>query len=168
MNRLNSLMLAGAATLMLTASAFKKDNQTVQPDSNSATLAFVGKSLVMTSFQVSPAIDLDADGKLDSDLTVFLRDCDKDNSITFEKEGVMSGSNGNLSCSDHEVASPIAKSSHWTYDPSTKTIRIVKDNDATDVSEWKVLEASANSLKVEISVAEPTRSYKTITSWKSV
>ncbi|MBD2753644.1 hypothetical protein [Spirosoma validum] len=166
MNRFNTLLLVAAATLLL-ASAYNKANVPVKAEASNNTPAFIGKNLTMTSFQVNPAIDLDADGKLDTDLTIFLRDCDKDNTVTFEKGGVMSGSNGPLSCSANEVA-PSIKPSHWTYDPSTKTIRIVKDNDATDVSEWKVLEASGNSLKVEISVTEPTQSYKTITTWKSV
>ncbi|UFH54296.1 hypothetical protein [Spirosoma sp. KNUC1025] len=166
MNRLNSLLLAATATLMLTTSSCKKDSETVQPGGSEP--AFVGKAMMMTSFQVNPAIDLDADGKLDTDLTIFLRDCDKDNTITFEKNGVMSGSNGQLSCSSDEADPSAAKPSHWTYNESTKTIRIVKDNDPTDVSEWKVVDASASGLKVEVSVNEPTRSYKTIMVWKPV
>lgn len=168
MNRLDFLIMAVAATFMLTAAAFKKDNQTVQTDSHKAPLAFVGKNLVLSSFQVNPAIDLDADGKLDNDLTVFLRDCEKDNTITFEKSGVLSDSNGQLSCSANATDTFITKPGHWTYDELTKTIRIVKGSEATHVSDWKVLDASGSGLTLERSVTEPTRSYKTVMILKAV
>lgn len=169
MNRLTTLILATTATLMLTTSACKKETETVQPTNGmDGTPAFVGKNLMMTSFEVSPAIDLDGDGKVDSDLLVFLRPCDRDNTILFEKNGKMSGSNGNLSCDNTETDPSTVKPSTWSYDAQTKTIRITTNNDPTDVSEWKVVEASANSLKVEVSVVEKQGSHKTIMTWKSV
>ncbi|MVM33552.1 hypothetical protein GO755_26175 [Spirosoma sp. HMF4905] len=167
MNRFTTSILAVMATLTLTISSCKKDNGAVQPTTDNS-LAFVGKNLMMTSFQVNPAIDLDGDGKLDSDLTVFLRACDKDNTIIFEKNGTMSGSNGQLSCSDDESDPSTVKPSHWTYNEQTKTIHIVEDGDPTDVSDWKVVEASASGLKVELSVTEPTKSYTTIMTWKAL
>ncbi|QDK80316.1 hypothetical protein EXU85_17585 [Spirosoma sp. KCTC 42546] len=168
MNRFPTFMLAVMATLVLATSSCKKGDDGVQPADNTATPAFVGKNLVMTSFQVNPAIDLDGDGKLDTDLMVFLRACDKDNTLVFEKNGTLSGSNGQLSCSDNEADPSAVKPSHWTYNEQTKTIRIVKDSDATDVSEWKVLEASATGLKAEVSIADPSQTSKTLMTWKAL
>lgn len=169
MNRFPTFMLAAMAALVLTTSSCKKGDDGVQPTDNTATPAFVGKNLVMTSFQVNPAIDLDGDGKLDTDLMVFLRACDKDNTLIFEKNGTLSGSNGQLSCADDEAADPSAvKPSHWTYNEQTKIIRIVKDSDATDISEWKVLEASTTGLKAEVSVPDQNQSSKTTMTWKAL
>lgn len=168
MNRFTTLMLAVAAAVTLTTSSCKKGDEAVQPTPVDNTPAFVGKNLVMTSFQLNPAIDMDGDGKVDSDLMVFLRDCDKDNTIVFEKNGKLSGGNGQLSCSDDDADPSAVKPSHWTYNAQTKTIQIVKDDDPSDASEWKVVDASASGLKVEISVDEPTRSYKTIMTWKAI
>ncbi|MVM41966.1 hypothetical protein GO730_37080 [Spirosoma sp. HMF3257] len=168
MKRFTTCLLAAIATLSLVTSSCKKGDDGVQPANNSSTPAFVGKNLIMTSFQVDPAIDLDGDGKLDTDLTVFLRACDKDNTIVFEKNGTLSGSNGQLSCSDDESDPSAIKPSHWTYNEQTKIIHITKDSDATDMSDWKVMEASANGLKVELSVNEPGQSYKTIMTWKAL
>ncbi|GAB3955999.1 hypothetical protein GCM10028805_44530 [Spirosoma harenae] len=167
MKRFTTLLLAAVATISLTTSC-KKDSVegTVQPQNQ--TLPFVGKSFVMASFQVDPAIDFDGDGKLDTDLTTFLRACDRDNTIIFASNGSLSGSNGQLSCSTDQADPSAFKPSHWTYNESTKTIRIVKDNDATDVAEWKILESTASSLKVDVDVNDPTRDYKTIITWKAL
>jgi hypothetical protein len=67
MNRFTTLMLAVTAAITLTTSSCKKGDEVVQPTDN--TPAFVGKNLVMTSFQINPAIDLDGDGKVDTDRT---------------------------------------------------------------------------------------------------
>lgn len=168
MKRLPTFLLAAMATLMLATSSCKKGDDGVQPVDNTVTPAFVGKNLVMTSFQVNPAIDLDGDGKLDTDLMVFLRACDKDNTLIFEKNGTLSGSNGQLSCSDDDADPSAVKPSHWTYNEQTKIIRIVKDDDATDVSEWKVLEASASGLKAEVSIPGSNQTSKTIMTWKAL
>lgn len=166
MNALTKNTLAVVAMLLLAVTACKKGDEAVEPADTSP--AFVGKNLMMTSFSVNPAIDLDGDGKLDSDLLVFLRPCDRDNTIKFEKNGILTGGNGQLSCDADETDPSTAKASHWTYNAQTKTIRIISDTDATDVSEWKIVNASATDLTVEIAVSEPTRSYKTVMTWKAV
>ncbi|SFD88349.1 hypothetical protein [Spirosoma endophyticum] len=168
MNRVTTPLLTAVAAFVLTLSSCKKESDSVQPMATDNNLIFVGKNLRMTSFEVNPAIDLDGDGKLDTDLTVFLRDCEKDNNLVFEKNGQLSGSNGPLACSDNETDPSVAQPSHWTYNEQTKTIHIVKDNDATDVSDWRVLDASASGLKVEISVTEPSNPYKTIMTLRAI
>jgi len=172
MKRFTSFVLALTAALMVITSACKKDNETmVQPDgttTGSGTPVFVGKNLIMSSFQTDPIIDMDGDGKLDPDLLVFMRPCDKDNTLMFEKSGKLSGSNGQLSCSGDETDPSVVKPSTWTYDEKTKMLRIINSADPTDVSEWKVIEASASMLKVEVSVKEDGDAHKAIMTWKVV
>lgn len=172
MKRYITFMLALTATLALTLSACKKENDaSVQPDGTTTganSLPFVGKNLQLTSFEINPPIDLDGDGKLDPDLMVFMRPCDKDNTIVFEKGGKMSGSNGQLSCSNDETDPSTAKPGTWTYNEQTKILRIVDGTDTTDVSEWKVVDASASTLKVEVSVKEDGDAYKAIMTWKAI
>jgi hypothetical protein len=168
MNRFTTLMLALTATITLTTTACKKGDDSTQPTPVDNTPAFVGKNLMMTSFQINPAIDLNGDGTLDNDLMIFLEDCDKDNTIIFEKNGKLSGSNGALVCTNGDDDPSAVEPSHWTYNAQTKTLKIIKDSDATDVSEWKVVEASASGLKVEIGVEEAAQSYKTIMTWKAI
>ncbi|QHV97480.1 hypothetical protein [Spirosoma endbachense] len=172
MKRFNTFILAIAAVLVVSLSGCKKENDTVvQPDgttTGTGSLAFVGKNLMMTSFQISPAIDMDGDGKIDPDLMVFMRPCDKDNTVVFEKGGKLSGSNGQLSCANDQADPSVVKPSTWSYNEQTKIIRIINGTDATDVSEWKVIEASSTTLKVEVSVKEDGDSHKAIMSWKAV
>ncbi|GAB4025781.1 hypothetical protein [Spirosoma gilvum] len=161
MKAFNTFFMAAAATFILTAASYKLP-------SNSKSLAFVGKNLSMASFQVSPAIDLDGDGKVDTDLMAFLRPCDKDNTLTFEENGKVSGNTGTLSCSSEESLPVVAKPSHWTYNEKTATIRIVSDKDASAVSEWKVLDASAAGLKIEKTATEYGKQSTTTVTLKSV
>ncbi|MBN8824361.1 MULTISPECIES: hypothetical protein [unclassified Spirosoma] len=160
MKAFNIFFLAAAATFILTAASYKLP-------SHSKSLAFVGKNLSMTSFQVSPAIDLDGDGDVDNDLMSFLRPCDKDNTLTFESTGKVSGHTGTLTCSSNESLPVVAKPSHWTYNEKTATLRIVNDKDTSAVSEWKVLEASAAGLKIEKTATEYNQKSTTTVTLKS-
>lgn len=161
MKAFNTFFLAAVATFILTAASYKLP-------SNSKSLAFTGKNLSMTAFQVSPAIDLDGDGKVDTDLMAFLRPCDKDNTLTFEENGKLTGNTGALSCSSDESLPIVSRPSHWTYNEKTATIRIVSDKDAHLVSEWKVLEASAAGVKIEKTATEHNQTSTTTVTLKSV
>ncbi len=170
MNRFRLPALALLALFLLITSACKKETESIQPDKPDTTPPFVGKSLVLISFQISPAVDVDGDGKVDSDLLVFLRPCERDNTIIFEKNGTMSGGNGKLSCTDGQADPSSVSASTWSYTEQTKTLRITSSADATDVSDWKVLEASSTGLKVEVqdddnSNGQPS---KAIMTWKAL
>jgi hypothetical protein len=130
--------------LLSVAVSCKKDEATKPEEPKpETTLAFVGKSFQMTSFVLTPAIDIDGDGKVDSDLMKYLPACNLDDIIIFEKDGRMSGNGGTNHCPDENPPSNVAK---WSYNTTTKMLKM---EDGTDITEWKVLEMSSKKLAVE-------------------
>ncbi|RIV20664.1 hypothetical protein DYU11_21760 [Fibrisoma montanum] len=173
MNRTSTLSLWSILLgLLLFAAACDKpkdgvEPQTGQPGNGTSVPSFVGKKWQMTAFTLDPAIDLDGDGKLDSDLTRFLRACDLDNTVTFERGGKMTGDAGRLRCDDSTDPSPV-KPSTWSYDDQSKKLRIIDGQNPTDVSEWTVVESSSSTLKVKVSITEDGQAHAAFMTWKSV
>lgn len=100
MKRVSLLPIASALLgLVLFATSCKKETD-VQPGNGNPDPAFVGVRWQMASFVLDPPIDLDGDGKPDSDLMAYLRPCDLDNTLVFERSGKVSGDNGKLRCDD--------------------------------------------------------------------
>ncbi len=170
MNRLTTPTLWSAllGLLLLTASCDKKNNE-VTPGSTSTdglVASFVGVRWQMSEFTLDQPIDLNGDGKPDSDLTVFLEPCDLDNTIVFERNGTMTGDNGKLKC-DTDNDPTTHKPSSWTYDNTAKILRIVNGED-NSVSQWNVIEASAKFLKVKVAITEDGQPLGATMTWKSV
>jgi hypothetical protein len=166
MNRFRLFVPALVAILAVTLSAFTKETTPIKPGKSA--FAYAAKSLVMTSFQMEPAIDLDGDGKIDQDLMAFLRPCERDNAIIFEKNGKISSNNGQLSCTEGQADASTINAGSWSYDDATKTIRIVKGTNKADVLEWKVVEATPEGMKVEVPKTEGGKSYRAIITWKAL
>lgn len=164
MKRMNAFLLAIMAISLLTFSGCTEKNKDILPGDGSP--AFVGKRLILSAFTMEPAVDLDGDGKPDPDLLRFLDDCEKDNILIFEKGGKLSGENGLLRC-DGDVVDE-GNAGTWTYDESAKILRIVAADDKTDISEWKILEASSKVLKAQVEVEEDGFTLKAIMTWKAV
>jgi hypothetical protein len=164
MKRMNAFLLAIVAISLLTFSGCTEKDKEVTP--GGGTPDFVGKRLILSAFTMEPAVDLDGDGKPDPDLLRFLEDCEKDNIIIFEKGGKLSGENGLLRCDGDGPSQGDAGT--WTYDETSKILRIVAADDKTDISEWKVLEASSKVLKVQVEVTEDGFTLKAIMTWKAV
>lgn len=153
--------------LTLFVSSCKHDQDTVQPGTDSGLVAsFVGVRWQMASFEITPAQDIDGDGRPDSDLMKLLRPCDLDNTITFERSGKVAGDNGQLKCDDDDNPAT-QKPDTWTYDNATRVLRIVDGEDGS-VSELPVLEASARYLKIKQTITEEGRSYAAILTMKAV
>lgn len=164
MKRINAFMMAIAAVIVLTVSGCKKNDIEAEPAGSN--LPFMGKRLMLSSFVMDPPMDFDGDGKPDADLMFLLRDCDKDNIIIFAKGGQLDGENGAKRCDDDGPDEGSA--GLWTYDEQTKILRIVDADDKTDISEWKVVEASSKMLKVEVEDVEDGVKVKAIMTWKTV
>lgn len=135
--------------LLLTASCTDKDKNVITPEEGSS-LACVGKNLRLTGLAFNPAMDIDGDGKVDTDLLKYLPACSRDNTINFEKSGKLSGSEGASVCPRDDENPVSVEPSTWTYNAQTRIVRIVVNGDATDVSEWKVIDVSANLIKAAI------------------
>ncbi|WP_266363695.1 hypothetical protein [Tellurirhabdus rosea] len=163
-----SLSAALLGLVLMTASCKKETD--ITPDGEQPggdkTPAFVGKNLRLDSFIMEPAVDFDGDGKVDPDLTAFMRPCDLDNTVRFEKTGKLSGSNGAQKCDDD--TDPNANPGSWSYNESTKILTIKDGEDPTDISEWKVVEATSKGLKAEVEVSEDGTSFKAVMSWKAI
>lgn len=148
------------------ATSCKHDNDPVVPEPNppgSIAPTFEGVRWQLSNMVLDPAVDIDGDGRVDSDITnLFLRPCDLDNTLVFERGGNVSGDKGKLRCDDDDPT-PTGKSARWTYDSAAKQLRIV---DGTEVTEWVVLEASASYLKVKQQFTEEGKTYLIVMTWK--
>lgn len=162
MKRINSFIVAAMAFMMMTLAGCKKNDNEIDPANGPA---FVGKRLILSSFIMNPAVDLDGDGKVDPDLMAFLPACEKDNIVIFEKGGRMSGENGLLRCDDDGPSEGDAGT--WTYNEQTQILRIVAADDKNDISEWKIIEASSKVLKAQVEVEEDGFVLKAVMTWKA-
>ena len=148
---LSSLKVACLGFLLLTASC-KKDNDSVTPvpDPGGSSLAVAGKNLRMVALSTDPALDFDGDGKVDNNLLSFLPDCALDNTIKFENNGKISGSEGAKVCpADGESSPTDIQEGTWTYEPKTQILRITTDGEAVD---WKVVSVSGTTLKASLAM----------------
>lgn len=147
----SSLKVACLGLLVFTASC-KKDTDVITPgpDSGGSSLAVAGKNLRMAALTTDPAIDFNGDGKIDANLLEFMPECALDNTINFQTNGKISGSEGGKVCPDDGDTDPTdIKEGTWTYAPKTQILRITTGGDATD---WKVLSATGSTLKVSLAM----------------
>jgi hypothetical protein len=154
----------GLLAVSLFAACKKESTDPVQPGILPYSLPCLDKKLSLSTYTMDPAADLNGDGKPDADLLAFMRPCDRDNTIVFEKGGKLTGDNGALRCDDDVAQSGTAGT--WTYDEPSKRLRITSATDKTDVSEWTVLSATASQLTVQTAVVEDGVTYKGVMTWK--
>lgn len=148
----SSLKVACIGLLVFTASCKNTTEPiTPGPEQGGSSLAVAGKNLRMVALATDPAMDFDGDGKVDSNLLEFMPECALDNTINFQTNGKISGSEGGKVCpSDGGDSDPVdIKEGTWTYEPGTKILRITTGGDATD---WKVLSATGTTLKVSLAM----------------
>ncbi|MBO0952572.1 lipocalin-like domain-containing protein [Fibrella forsythiae] len=169
MTRVCNLRLCAAlfGMIALTTSC-KKDSDVVTPDPTEPSIvaSFMNVRFQMAAFELTPPMDLDEDGKPDSDLMRFMRPCDLDNTIVFEKTGKMLGDFGKQRCDDDVDPNP-SKPDTWTYDNGTKRLRII-DGESKEVSEMDVVEASAKTMKVKMTMTEDGHTMTALLTWKAV
>ena len=154
--------------LLFVTAACKKSDDAVTPVIDDNTPAFVDKNLRITAVTSDPLIDMDGDGKVDKDLMAFLRPCDTDNTIRFEKSGRLSGDSGATDCSSGDNEATDTKPGTWTYDAKTHILRLITGPQGSqNVAEWEVLEASATGLKAKIGAQDSSDNLKLIMTWKA-
>jgi hypothetical protein len=107
-----------------------------------------GKNLRMTALTMDPAMDFNGDGKVDTDLLEYMPQCALDNTIKFEANGKITGSEGGDVCpADGDESPTDIKEGTWSYDDKTKILRL---NTAGDVVDWKVLTLTSTTLKASL------------------
>jgi hypothetical protein len=90
------------ALLLLTLTGCKKENE-----EKSRTELLTTASWILNAFTVNPAIDLDFDGDLDTDLYALMEACEKDDFQTFSTNGTLTVNDGNSN-----AIRPIRKQKH--------------------------------------------------------
>jgi len=120
------------------------DGYSLQPLNRTATLQqanFTNKPWRLKTFSVSPAIDWDLDGKVETDILSKLEDCERDDLLIFRKDGIVFKDTGKKLCEDEDAGK--REDGTWTYDAAGKRL-ILKQYDKSQVC--KIVESSANRL----------------------
>jgi hypothetical protein len=140
--------VAYSALLLAALASCKKDNDVTDPDGGPGQPAFVGKKWVTQSMTIQPAIDLNGDGKPDSDVTGLLDACDLDDAAVFKADGKLLTDHGAQRCEASEVAEE--HTANWTYQKAANTIKLADPTNPSEVTTWEILNQSANTLKIRV------------------
>ncbi len=136
-NSLTRPLSSLALGLLLFATSCKKN-----ADPNPLGISVSGKTYRIASFTITPGVDLDGDGKPDTDLTILMDECKLDDTVTLQAGGKISVSFGATKCPDDNSTD----GGTWTYDDTRKTLKTVDKDEPTSVTEFEVIE-SGNTLR---------------------
>ncbi|GGH21087.1 hypothetical protein FAZ19_15220 [Sphingobacterium alkalisoli] len=78
----------------------------------------------VSSATIEPALDLDMDGKPDSDLRALVPDCEGDDADRYLEDGTIVTDRGSKSCDIDEERQE--ETGTWSYDPSTRVLVMEK------------------------------------------
>lgn len=107
--------------------------------------AFADKYWILESSVVSPAIDLNMDGKADTDLRVMMEDCEKDDAEMFKTGGTVMKHEGANKCDEEDET--VSESGTWQYNAATKQLT-VKHHNTDKPQTMTVKEVSGNKMIV--------------------
>lgn len=107
------------------------------------TTAFTGKYWYLESSHVEPAIDLNMDGKADTDIRVMLEDCDKDDAEMYRADGKILKDFGSVKCDEEDKNGKEVGS--WTFDAATRQIT-AKHDDTEKPQSVTIKEISGNKM----------------------
>ncbi|MGX5819501.1 hypothetical protein ACWKWU_14995 [Chitinophaga lutea] len=106
---------------------------------------FADKFWILESSVVTPAIDLNMDGKPDTDIRVMMEDCEKDDTEMYKTGGKLIKNTGNVKCDEDEESQ--FESGTWQYDAATK--KLTHHHYDTEKPETVIVkEVSANRLVI--------------------
>ena len=107
--------------------------------------SFADKYWKFESSVVSPAIDLDMDGKADTDIRVMLEDCEKDDAEMYKTGGTVMKHEGANKCDEEDES--VSESGSWEYNATTKQLT-VKHHNTDKPQTMTVKEVSGNKMVV--------------------
>ncbi|MCL4642122.1 MULTISPECIES: hypothetical protein [Olivibacter] len=136
-NTLRSISLA-AAIMVCSAAGRPAATTTIVEES-----PFGNQHWTMQAASIQPAIDLNADGKLDTDLMILIRPCERDDADLFRADGFIITHRGATSCEEDE--GKVEETGTWAYNPSTKTL-IMERYDGSKPIEGKLETITPNKI----------------------
>ncbi|MFC3196028.1 hypothetical protein ACFOET_00245 [Parapedobacter deserti] len=98
---------------------------------------------VVASSTIQPALDVDMDGKPDTDLLILIPPCERDDADRYLDDGTILTSRGSASCEADEEEEE--ETGTWSYDPTTKTLLFEKYDGGKPV-EARLASASASQI----------------------
>lgn len=81
---------------------------------------FGNKYWIIESSTIEPALDLDLDGKPDTDILKITPACEKDDARLFRADGIIITNRGKVSCEEDEETEE--ETGEWTYEASSKKL----------------------------------------------
>ncbi|MBX3254084.1 MAG: lipocalin family protein [Chitinophagaceae bacterium] len=131
------------------ATACKKDNDPKPGNDRKALLVGTWK---LTARTISPPVDWDGDGTLDTDIFTLLESCEQDNLTIFMSDGTVKGDYGSLPCDDDYPIEP----GQWTLTNDGKILMFEGDDWADDWNEegYTISQLDEHTLKLQVSLVE--------------
>lgn len=120
---------------------------------------FGNKYWLIESSTIYPALDINQDGRPDTDLSAYREACEKDDADLFKEDGTIITNRGKVVCDEYDKQEE--KTGTWLYDPATKKLTIKKD-ESRKAAEYTVKEASANRV-VLVTEHKSSKNVHTIT-----
>lgn len=106
---------------------------------------FGNKRWALASSTISPALDVNGDGKPDTDLTILTQVCEKDDSELYTPEGTIITYRGKSRCEEDEEDEE--ETGTWEYDARTKTLTVHRYDSRRPVIS-KVVSVSAQQIEL--------------------
>ena len=130
---------------------------------NGATTAqdspFGDRYWVIASVTIHPALDVDMDGKPDTDLLILRESCERDDADQYRSDGIIFTNRGSAHCDEEEEREE--ETGTWSFDPSTKTV-IMEHYDSSKPVKASIVSASSTQV-VLTSAHESAKGTHTIT-----
>lgn len=104
---------------------------------------FGNKRWAVASSTIQPALDVDMDGRPDTDLTILLPPCEKDDTEQYTEEGTIVTYRGRVKCEEDEEQEE--ETGTWSYDDASKTLVLDRYDSRKPVTA-KVISASASEI----------------------
>lgn len=111
---------------------------------------FIDKTWEIEAWDLITPVDIDDDGRLETDLMDLLDPCDEDNLMTFSGDGRFLENSGEDICDD-DVAGEI-HTYNWSYERSTQMLNLKDAQTGKKEGEWEVVLQSDNRLWIKFSL----------------
>lgn len=118
MKNLQKVVLTAAIILSLVALSHEK----VSGGESAQNEAFTDKYWKVETMTVSPAVDLDMDGKPDTDVRVLLEECEKDDAEMYKSNNKVMKHGGSEKCDEEDPDE--SEVGTWKYDASTRSLTV--------------------------------------------